>query len=1092
VTFAQPFSNYEILARIGAGAMGTVFKARQKHMNRIVALKVLKPSLARDARFVERLQREARIVGKLNHPNIVTGYDLGQEGGYHFFVMEFVEGRSLRQLLHEWGMFPEEQVLDVAIQTAGALAHAFECGVIHRDIKPANILIDQDGRVKLTDMGLAKVETDLQLTREGATVGTPQYISPEQARDPRSADVRSDMYSLGATLFHMATGQPPFRAESIGELITKVLHERPASAVALNPALSDGLSLLIRKLLSKDPGLRYQTPQELLLDLERVRRRERPQVDPAALDADPAIESVAEVAGEVRPRGRTRLRRAGLRLGLGLALVALGFVLGGRGRGGGAPVGDRAAEAAALEQRLAAAPTRRARFRTLDEARREGLDPALVDRLELALEAEVGAELAAVIDGWLGPRRAELEAWLREPAHWRDPGAFVREVAVPELRARFDLAPEQLPTLGLRRVVTDGFARLSVALQDGAAARDEEFAYRHARYLRDELRAGVLELAAQGDFAAARRRLSAAAAPFFGQDGRPTEDQLPAEFAGRLREAEAVAVRAIEAELRDAQRASWRALRTEAEVGLEALGRLRDDIRAEGGSLRPLVGAFEDLERRLGARRSAGTDLAGADLADRAEDPWPEIDAELRGLAAEIDALVARRDEQRLEAELALAYAVLGEAGPHAARLVVDGAGPGSAEPAARRGRHAAAIAAAAELVEALLAAAPAGGLPTVDGGAAQRLRIDPHGAGLVDPDGRRIGVGGIDWVTAVDGLPAAARARLGEAAGLGRALLLLCQREPAAALAGLGTDARAFVEAEVWPRVRAANALPPAAAEVDARAVLRALLRARDAGEVDAVRTGLADFRARFADGPVAQEARFLLKDLDDWLLVGERRAELAAVARQRVPAGFRIEVRDDGGSVRATARAPELGAEAGRIGFLVRDGRAGFDEVRSGETRAILPLPMLEPILCRAGIELRLPRPRGTEAVGLALVLGDLACVVVVLPLGHVAATLLDSPAVLGQADELQRALSAPLVAAVGRPPRAIAGAWHRVGFEVERRRGGAVEVVLRWDGPDGEPLLVARRSSAGSAGELALVPMQPLELRTIELECRPGSPR
>ncbi|MDA1222748.1 MAG: serine/threonine-protein kinase, partial [Planctomycetota bacterium] len=308
MSFAQPFSNYEILARIGAGAMGTVFKARQKHMNRIVALKVLKPALARDERFVERLRREARIVGKLNHPNIVTGYDLGEEGGYHFFVMEYVEGRSLRQLLHEWGMFPEEQVLDVAIQIAGALAHAYDCGVIHRDVKPANILIDSEGRVKLTDMGLAKVETDLQLTREGATVGTPQYISPEQARDPRSADARSDLYSLGATLFHMATGQTPFHADTIGELITKVLHDRPPTAISVNPALGDGLSLVIRKLLSKDPELRYQTPAELLVDLQRLKRHEKPAIDRAERDALGAAGEAGHPGAETAVERPRRIR----------------------------------------------------------------------------------------------------------------------------------------------------------------------------------------------------------------------------------------------------------------------------------------------------------------------------------------------------------------------------------------------------------------------------------------------------------------------------------------------------------------------------------------------------------------------------------------------------------------------------------------------------------------------------------------------------------------------------------------------------------------------------------------------------------------
>ena len=183
--FDQPFQDYEILDRVGGGAMGTVFKARQKRLNRVVALKILKPSLARDKRYVDRLRREARIVASLSHPHIVAGYDLGEEGGYHFFVMEFVEGKSLRQLLVEWGMFAEEYVLRVARQVAEALDHAYERDIIHRDIKPGNVLINENGSVKLTDMGLAKGPADLTLTRDGATVGTPMYVSPEQARNPQ-------------------------------------------------------------------------------------------------------------------------------------------------------------------------------------------------------------------------------------------------------------------------------------------------------------------------------------------------------------------------------------------------------------------------------------------------------------------------------------------------------------------------------------------------------------------------------------------------------------------------------------------------------------------------------------------------------------------------------------------------------------------------------------------------------------------------------------------------------------------------------------------------------------------------------------------
>lgn len=310
MTFAQPFSEYEVLARVGAGSMGTVFKAHHKKLDRIVALKVLKPSLGRDSRYVARLRREARIVASLNHPNIVTGYDLGQEGGYHFFVMEFVEGQSLRELLNEWGIFDEQRVLDVAMQITIALDHAYKRGVIHRDIKPANILIDKANVVKLTDMGLAKGPDNLIITRDGATVGTPQYISPEQARNPQDVDIRTDLYSLGATLFHMCTGQPPFRAETMANVLCKVLEERAPSASGINPDLSDGLNLIIRKLLSKEPARRYQTPAELLADLKRVQRAELPHVQVGDLDRG---------EDEAKPLGALKL---GLLVSAGVALLA--------------------------------------------------------------------------------------------------------------------------------------------------------------------------------------------------------------------------------------------------------------------------------------------------------------------------------------------------------------------------------------------------------------------------------------------------------------------------------------------------------------------------------------------------------------------------------------------------------------------------------------------------------------------------------------------------------------------------------------------------------------------------------------------------
>ncbi len=282
----QPFPDFEILGKIGSGSMGAVFLARQLSLDRLVALKVLKPSLSRDERYVERLSREARLVARLDHPNIVHAYDLRQERGYHFFVMEYVEGRSLRDLLKDWGRLPEEQVLRIGIQVGLALEHARKHGIIHRDIKPANILVQEDGNVKLADLGLAKGPEALSATRhEGEeTLGTPLYMSPEQARDSSSADIRSDIYSLGATLFHASCGVPPFRGTNLSEVLTQVLQSPPPSPRSVFPGISKGLDLVLRKCLLKDPARRYQLPLEMVKDLERVQATELPAVEPGELE----------------------------------------------------------------------------------------------------------------------------------------------------------------------------------------------------------------------------------------------------------------------------------------------------------------------------------------------------------------------------------------------------------------------------------------------------------------------------------------------------------------------------------------------------------------------------------------------------------------------------------------------------------------------------------------------------------------------------------------------------------------------------------------------------------------------------------------
>lgn len=281
--FAQPFQDYEIVERLGAGGMGVVFRARRKSDGMELALKVLHPSRSRNHRYLERLRREAEISMRLDHPHVVKGHGFGEEGGYHFLVMSYAPGKSLRDLLKLWGHFPEGQVREIARQLADALRSAHEMGIVHRDVKPGNVLVDDDGQAMLTDLGLAKADTDTTVTRDGATVGTPQYMSPEQAKDPASVDERGDLYSLGATLYHMLVGSPPFEGDSVGQLVHRLMTEPLQPASEFCEHLSPGFDLVLRKLLARDPEQRYQSARELLADLDRLEAGEMPKVNERAL-----------------------------------------------------------------------------------------------------------------------------------------------------------------------------------------------------------------------------------------------------------------------------------------------------------------------------------------------------------------------------------------------------------------------------------------------------------------------------------------------------------------------------------------------------------------------------------------------------------------------------------------------------------------------------------------------------------------------------------------------------------------------------------------------------------------------------------------
>lgn len=259
--------------------MGAVYLARQVQLDRNVALKILPPELAQDQEFLERFRREARASAKLNHPNIVVAYDVGVAGGYHYIAMEYIDGKDLEQGLQSQpkGRYPESEVLSIARQMAMALQAASSAGITHRDIKPANILKHSDGSYKLTDLGLASRKVDdKQVTQTGSAVGTPFYISPEQARGEQNVDVRSDIYSLGATLFHLATGRLPFPGDNSVVVMTRHLTEQVQPPEEVEPSVSKGLSRLIVKMMAKNPKDRHQTAEELFEDLEMVERGEVP------------------------------------------------------------------------------------------------------------------------------------------------------------------------------------------------------------------------------------------------------------------------------------------------------------------------------------------------------------------------------------------------------------------------------------------------------------------------------------------------------------------------------------------------------------------------------------------------------------------------------------------------------------------------------------------------------------------------------------------------------------------------------------------------------------------------------------------------
>ncbi|MGP1310831.1 MAG: serine/threonine-protein kinase [Phycisphaerales bacterium] len=274
----QAIPGFTILGKLGAGAMATVFKARQLSLDRLVAIKVLPRKFSNNPDFIDRFYAEGRAAAQLNHPNIVQAYDVGKAGEFHYFVMEYVEGATVYDQIVQKKRFTEQGALDIIIQVAEALEHAHAKGLVHRDVKPKNIMISKSGVVKLADMGLARAISDREAAEAeaGKAFGTPYYISPEQVRGEVNVDQRADIYSLGATLYHMLTGRVPFEGKDPNDVMRAHLKTALTAPDHVNPKLSADVSEVIEMMMAKRPDERHQNATDLLEDLRAVRNGEKP------------------------------------------------------------------------------------------------------------------------------------------------------------------------------------------------------------------------------------------------------------------------------------------------------------------------------------------------------------------------------------------------------------------------------------------------------------------------------------------------------------------------------------------------------------------------------------------------------------------------------------------------------------------------------------------------------------------------------------------------------------------------------------------------------------------------------------------------
>ena len=345
---------YELEELAGTGGMSSVYRARDNLLERHVALKLLHEYHGADAESIERFRREARAVAQLSHPNIVTVIDRGEDGGRQYIVFEYVDGENLKELVAREGPLPVRRALELAIQVGEGLACAHEHGVVHRDVKPQNVLLNGDGRAKVTDFGIARsLDVDHGMTQTGTVIGTSNYIAPEQASG-RAVDERTDIYSLGVVVYELLSGDVPFPGENFVAVALRHVHEEPPSVLEVRPDVPLRLAQLVDRALAKDPDDRFPSMEAMVRELRACLAE---QADP---DAARTMIVPSRVVKESRPRPTRPRRRAwplvALLVGLAAVAAVAVWALAGRdvpgrgddGGGGGAANGGAQAAVTAV------------------------------------------------------------------------------------------------------------------------------------------------------------------------------------------------------------------------------------------------------------------------------------------------------------------------------------------------------------------------------------------------------------------------------------------------------------------------------------------------------------------------------------------------------------------------------------------------------------------------------------------------------------------------------------------------------------------------------------------------------------------------